>query len=129
MLPSELKNTIEQFIVYAYRNEAHFNYIYVYHTNVFEAHSIYKNPAPNVISHIFFCYFFRSGAPPMTLLTGVGRVPPPPNKNPGYAGLGPCVSNLYKHSRAQLIPMFVDRACVQSRAKCHYSTPIVLRPK
>ena len=60
--------------------------------------------------HLYFLLFlFRSGAPPMTLLTagaltdpqlpatasnvcttdarlgGVGRVPPP-NKNPGYAG-------------------------------------------
>ena len=41
-------------IVYVHRNEAHFTYIYVHHTNVFEADSIYKNPAPNVISHIFF---------------------------------------------------------------------------
>ena len=102
MLPPELTNTTEQFIVYVHRNEAHFTYIYVYHTNVFEADSIYKKPPPNVISHIyiFFCYFFRSGAPPMTLLTagaltdpqlpatasnvcttdawlsGIGRVPP-----------------------------------------------------
>ena len=66
--PPELANTIEQFIVYIYRNEAHFTYIYVYHSNVFEADSIYKNPPSNVISHIFFRYFFRSGAPPMTLL-------------------------------------------------------------
>ena len=37
---------------YVHRNEAHFTYIYVYHTNVFEADSIYKNPPQNVISHI-----------------------------------------------------------------------------
>ena len=55
MLPPELTNTIEQFIVYVHQNEAHFTYIYVYHTNVFEADSIYKNPPPNVISHLF-CY-------------------------------------------------------------------------
>ena len=30
MLPSELANTIELFIVYVHRNEAHFTYIYVY---------------------------------------------------------------------------------------------------
>ena len=108
--PSELKNTIEQFIVYVHRNEAHFTYIYVCHTNVSEADNIYKNPPPNVISPIFLLllFLFRSGAPPMTLLTagaftdprlpatasnvcttdarlgGVGRVAPP-NKNPGYA--------------------------------------------
>ena len=100
MLPPELTNTIEQFIVYFHWNEAHFTYNYVYHTNVFEADSIYKNPPPNVISH----RFFRSGAQPMTLLTagvltdpqlpvtasnvctidawlgGVGLVPPPPTK-------------------------------------------------
>ena len=108
MSPSELTNTIEQFIVYVHRNEAHFTYIYVYHTNVSEADNIYKNPPPNVISPIFLQFLFRSGAPPMTLLTagaltdprlpatasnvcttdarlgGVGRVAPP-NKNPGYA--------------------------------------------
>ena len=113
MLPSELTNTIEQFIVYFHRNEAHFTYIYVYHTNVFEADNIYKNPPPNVISpiYIFVLFIFRSGAPPMTLLSagaltdtqlpaaastvcttdakldGVGRVRDPPNKNPGYAGV------------------------------------------
>ena len=106
-----MTNTIEQFIVYVHRNEAHFTYIYVYHTNVSEADNIYKNPPPNVISPIFFAILFRSGALSMTLLTagaitdpqlpatasnvcttdarlgGVGRVPPPPpNKNSGYAG-------------------------------------------
>ena len=102
MSPSELTNTIEQFTVYVHRNEAHFTYIYVYHTNVSEADIIYKNPHPNVIPHIFLLFLFRSGAPPMTLLTagaltdprlsatasnvcttearlgGVGRVPTPP---------------------------------------------------
>ena len=80
MSPSELTNTIEQFIVYVHRNEAHFTYIYVYHTNVSEADNIYKNPPPNVISPIFFAYFlFRSGAPPMTLLTaGALTVPRQP---------------------------------------------------
>ena len=104
MSPSELTNTIEQLIVYVHRNEAHFTYIYVYHTNVSEADNIYKNPPPNVISPIFLQFLFRSGAPPMTLLTagaltdprlpatasnvcttdarlgGVGRVPPPQTK-------------------------------------------------
>ena len=51
---SELTNTIEQFMVYVYRNEAYFTYIYEYHTNVFEADNIYKNPPPNEISPIFF---------------------------------------------------------------------------
>ena len=32
VLPSELTNTIEQFIVYVHRNETHFTYIYAYHT-------------------------------------------------------------------------------------------------
>ena len=54
MLAPELTNTIEQFIGYVHRNEAHFTY----HTNVFEVESIYKKPPPNVTSHIFFCYFF-----------------------------------------------------------------------
>ena len=62
--PSELTNTIEQFIVYVHRNEPHFTYIYVYHTNVSEADNIYKNPPPNVIFHLYFLLFlFRSGAP------------------------------------------------------------------
>ena len=107
MSPSELTNTI----VYVHRNEAHFTYIYVYHTNVSdsEADNIFKNPPPNVISPIFFAIFISLWGP-MTLLTpgaltdprlpatasnvcttdarlgGVGRVPPPPQKNPGYAG-------------------------------------------
>ena len=49
VLPSELTNTIEQFIVYVHRNEANFTYIYVYHTNVFEADNVYKNPPLNEI--------------------------------------------------------------------------------
>ena len=67
---SELTNTIEQFIVHVNRNEAHFIYIYVYHTNEFEAANVYKNPPLNVTSPIFFAFFlFHSVAPPMTLLT------------------------------------------------------------
>ena len=57
MLPSELTNTIEQFIVYVHRNEAHFTNIYVYNTNVFQADNI-KNTS-NVISPIFVCNFFH----------------------------------------------------------------------
>ena len=59
MLPSELTNTIEQFIVYVHRNEAHFTCIYVYHTNVFEADSDNntKTLHPNVISPIFCAIF------------------------------------------------------------------------
>ena len=113
MSPSELTNTIEQFIVHVHLNEAHFTYIYVYHTNVSEADNIYKNLPPNAISPIFFAIFISlwgsthdsadcwTGALtdprlPATAsnvcttdarLGGVGRVPPPPpNKNPGYAG-------------------------------------------
>ena len=102
MLPSELTNTIEQFIVYVHRNEAHFTAI-----NVFEADNIDKNPPPNVTYLLLFV--FLSEAPPITLLTagaitglqlpatasnacttdarlgGIARVTPPPNKNPGYA--------------------------------------------
>ena len=57
MLPSELTNTIEQFIVYVHRNEADFTNIYVSDTNVFEADNIYKNPPLNVISPTFFAIF------------------------------------------------------------------------
>ena len=46
VLTSELTNTvtnsIEQFNVYVHQNEAHFTYIYVYHTNVFDADNIDK---------------------------------------------------------------------------------------
>ena len=56
-------NTIEQFIVYVHWNEAHFTYIYEYHTNVFEPDNVYKNPPLNPISPIFL---FHYGAPPMT---------------------------------------------------------------
>ena len=43
MLLSELTNAIEQFIImYVHRSEAHFTYIYVHHTNVFEVDTIYK---------------------------------------------------------------------------------------
>ena len=52
MSPSELTNTIEQFIVYIHRNEAHFNYIYVYHTNVSEADNIYKT-LPQMSFHVY----------------------------------------------------------------------------
>ena len=104
MSPSELTNTIEQFIVYVHRNEAHFTYISVYHMNVSEADNIYKT-LPQMSFHLYFLLFlFRSGAPPVTLLTagaltdprlpatasilcttdarldGVGRVPPPQTK-------------------------------------------------
>ena len=55
VLPSELTNTvtntIEQFNVYVHRNEAHFTYIYVYHTNVFDADTIVKNP-PKLSFHL-----------------------------------------------------------------------------
>ena len=58
--PSELTNTNEQFIVYVHRNEAHFTYIYVYHTKVSEADNIYKNSPPNVISSIYCFAIFIS---------------------------------------------------------------------
>ena len=58
VLPSEPTNTIEQFMVYVHRNEEYFTYNYIYHNNVFEADNIYKNPPPNLISPIFFCYFY-----------------------------------------------------------------------
>ena len=90
MLPSELTNTIEQFIVYIHRNEAHFTYIYVYHTNVFEVDNIYKNPPPNVISPtIFFCYYyFALGSTQNSADYWALTDPqlPRPNINPGYAG-------------------------------------------
>ena len=109
MLPSELTNTIEQFMLDLLRNKTHFTYILCI-SYIFEADNIDNNPPPNVISPIFLLFLFLSDAPPSTLLTaealtdpqlpttasnvctadaklgGVGQVTPPPNKNPGYAG-------------------------------------------
>ena len=45
-----------------------FIYIYVYHTNVFEADNIYKNLLQMSFDIVLLC-LYRSGAPPMTLLT------------------------------------------------------------
>ena len=57
-------------MVYVHRNEAYFTYMYVYHTNVFEADNIYKNTPPKChFTYIFLLFLFRSGAPPITLLT------------------------------------------------------------
>ena len=47
-------------------NPGQITYIYVYHTNAFEAEIIYKNPPPNVISPILCCY---SGTSPYGHLT------------------------------------------------------------
>ena len=52
-----LTKTIEQFTVYVHQNEAHFTYICIYDTNIFEADNNYKNPPPNVISPKFFAIF------------------------------------------------------------------------
>ena len=50
--------------------------MYVYHTNVFEADSIYK-AFPQMSFHIYlFAIFFRSEAPPMTLLSAGGLTDP-----------------------------------------------------
>ena len=44
-------NAVEQFIVFiGMKHISPTGYICVYHTNVFEADNIYKNPPPNVIS-------------------------------------------------------------------------------
>ena len=76
--PSEQTNTIEQFIVYVHRNEAHFTYIYVYHTNVSERSSEWstfhlhlcisyqciwgwqhlQKPSPKCHITYIFCYFY-----------------------------------------------------------------------
>ena len=88
----------------------HISHTFVYIIQTFLRLTAFTKTLPqNVISHIYLCYFFRTVAPPMILLTagvltepqipatasnvcandawlgGVGRVPPP-NKNPGYAG-------------------------------------------
>ena len=108
-VPSELTNTIEQFLVYVHRNEAPFTYI-VYIIPMYSRLPTFTKTLPQMSFPLKKILFFRSGASPMTLLTAgalidphmpatasnvctndvrlgdVGRVPPP-NKNPGYAGV------------------------------------------
>ena len=81
VLPSELTNTIEQFMVYVHRNEAHFTYImyiipmYLRLTTFSILHCSRMPPPPTFTLpqmpfHLYFLQFlFRCGAPPMTLLT------------------------------------------------------------
>ena len=57
VLPSELTNTIAQFIVYIHRNEEHFTYVSLHHSNVFEADNIYKNPPQMSFLLYFFALF------------------------------------------------------------------------
>ena len=129
MLPSELTNIIEQFIVYVHRNEAHFIYIYVYHTNVFVADITKTLPQMSLHLYILSYFYFALGHPPMTLLTagaltdpqlpaiasnvcttdarlgGVGRVLLP-NKNPGYAAALSINFTLLSHSIPDISPHF-----------------------
>ena len=109
MLPSELTNTIKQFIVYVHRNEPHFTYIYVYHTMYLTLTTFTKTLPKCNFTYNFVPFLFRSGAPPMTLLNdraltdpqlpathftlvhdwckaGWRRPGASPNTNPGYAG-------------------------------------------
>ena len=104
MLPSELTNTIEQFVVYVHRNEAYFTYIYVYHTNVFEADNISKT-LPQMSFHLYIFDIFislrdsthdsadswsahRSPAARDSFKRVQGWVASAsPNKNAGYAGV------------------------------------------
>ena len=81
MLPSELTNAIEQFITHVHRNEAHLTYICVYHTNIFEADNIDKNPSPKCHFPTTIIFSFAPGQ------GGVASAGCPPNKNPGYAGV------------------------------------------
>ena len=103
VLPSELTNSIEHF-THVHSSECCTFHLHLYHTNVFKADNIYKNP-PQMSFHLsFYAILIRSsGAPPMTLLTAEalpdpkmlttasnvctsvlsrmhGRVPPPPTK-------------------------------------------------
>ena len=103
-MKKEDNSLIKQFIVYVHRNEAHFTYIYVYLRL-----TTFTKTLPQMSLHLYFLLFlFRSGAPPMTLLTagvltdlrlpatasnvcttdarlgGVGRVPPPPPKQKSW---------------------------------------------
>ena len=55
------------------RLHSHNSSTFIYHTNVFEADNIYKNP-PEMSFHLdlFWQFLFRSVSPPTTLLTAVG---------------------------------------------------------
>ena len=109
VLPSELTNTYHWTVAYVHRNETHFTYMWIHHTNVFEVDSNYKNTPPNVISPKQNCYFFslwgsthdsaadywRAHRPRPRQLQTCSQLMqgwvasagwcPPPNKNPGYA--------------------------------------------
>ena len=110
VLPSELTNTIEQFIVYVHRNEAHFHLHLCIMPMYLRITTFTKKPPPNDISpqyNVVAILILLWGSThdsatagaltdpqlPATpsnvctngaMLGGVGRVPP--NKNPGYAG-------------------------------------------
>ena len=55
--PSELTNTIEQFIVCVHRNEAHFTYIYVYHTKWL---TTFTKTLPQMSFHLYLFAIFIS---------------------------------------------------------------------
>ena len=82
----------------------------------------FSKPLPKCqFTYLFLLFLFRSGAPPMTLLTA-GALPdktpaardsfkrmhqvvawrgaPPPNQNPGYAGGSPIPSSIFSLSRS-----------------------------
>ena len=71
MLPSEPTNTIDQFIVYVHQNGAHYFHLhFMYIIPMYLRLTTVTKTLPQMSFHIYSLLFlFRSGAPPMTLLT------------------------------------------------------------
>ena len=58
VLPPELTNSIEQFIVYVDRKEAHFTYIYVDIIPTFLRLTTFTKKTPKCHLTYIFCYFY-----------------------------------------------------------------------
>ena len=109
MSPCELTNPLNSSLC-TFIGMKHISPTFMYIIPMYLRLTRFTKTLPQMSFHLYFLLFlFRSGAPPMTLLTagaltdprlpatasnvcttdarlgGVGRVPPP-NKNPGYAG-------------------------------------------
>ena len=132
VLPSELTNTIDQFIVYGHRNEAHFTYIYVY---IIPMSAFTKKNFPKCNFTYIFCYFdFALGLHPwLWWLLERSQIPscprqlqtcarlmqgwvasagcPPKQKNTGHAGDTCQVARNVRESPEMEEDLQVSRKC------------------
>ena len=126
MLPPELTNSIEQFIVYVHRNEAYFTYIYVY---IIIPMFLRLTACTNTLPQMSFCLLFffalltagvliEPQLPATTSnmwatdvsLGGVGRVPPPKQK----AWLCRCIALRQQYATTRTCSGFLDRGTTRS---------------